>query len=108
MPALLLRAMLLVCLLLASASRLSAAPILIDFEGIADLTSLDGLIPGLTFTNTTVLQSGAVGGSLNEIDFPPQSGSNVVFDSGGVMRIDFAAPVDSFSAYFTYVAPLSI
>jgi hypothetical protein len=100
--------MLLVCVLLAPATRLSAAPILIDFEGIADLTSVDSLIPGVTFTNGTVLQSGAVGGSLNEIDFPPVSGTGVVFDGGGPVRIDFAAPIDLFSGYFTYVAPLSI
>ena len=99
------RTALLCALLLAFAPRLSAAPILVDFEGIADSTSVDNLIPELTFSNAVALQAGV---SLNELDFPPVSGSTVVFDAGGPMRIDFSAPIDLFSGYFTYVAPLVI
>jgi hypothetical protein len=100
-----LRVVVLVSVLVASPSRLFAAPIVIDFEGLDDLTSVGSLIPGVTFSNATVLTAGL---SLNEFDFPPRSGSNVVFDDGGAMRLDFAAPVLGFSAYFTYAAFVTV
>jgi hypothetical protein len=74
----------------------SAGPITIDFEGFTDSVSVGATIPGLTFTNATVLQAGV---SLNEFEFPPVSGSNVTFDDGGPMRIDFARPVYSVSGH---------
>src|SRR5438445_3289421 len=47
---------------------------LTDFEGLVDGTSVGSLIPGLVFTNATVLTAGI---SLNDFDFPPHSGKNV-------------------------------
>jgi hypothetical protein len=82
-----------------------ADPILIDFEGLADQTSITNQYPGLLFSDTTVLTAGI---SLNEHEFPPHSGHNVAFDDGGPVSILFDAPVLSFGAYFTYDVPLRL
>ena len=87
-----------------SANRASAGPI-IDFEEFADFEAVTTQLAGLTFSNATVLTAGQ---SLNELAFPPKSGSRVIFDDGGALRIDFVAPQDALSGYFTYVAPLVI
>jgi MYXO-CTERM domain-containing protein len=86
-------------------SLAQAVPITTNFEGFADGQTLSTQIAGLTFSNAMVLTAGI---SLNEIDFPPHSGVNVVFDSGGPLAIDFAAPVESFSAYFTHIFTLTL
>lgn len=86
----------------------SASPVLaepITFDAFDDSTVLGDLIPGLTFSNATV---GTAGVSFNEQELPPKSGANVIFDSGGPMRIDFAGPIVSFAAYFTYFVPLTL
>jgi hypothetical protein len=96
---------------LASAPLLHAGTVVIDFETfpdstpIADSTSITTQFPGLTFSNTTVLTAGI---TLNEFEFPPHSGSNVVFDDGGPISISFATPVLSFGGYFTYAEPLTL
>lgn len=82
-----------------------AAPIVIDFEDLNDSLYVGGSIPGLIFSNATVLTAGV---SLNEFDLPPSSGSNVVFDDGGGIRIDFAAPVFSVGGYFNYYSPVTL
>lgn len=95
-----------VCLAPATASQL-----VIDFESIADSTVLTNQLPGLSFSNATVLTST---GSLNGIDFPPFSGVAVGLDDGGPMLILFdlsdlgATEVTDFSVYVTYVAPVTI
>lgn len=95
---------LVVCLaVLALPSRAFAAPI--DFETLVDGVSLTDQLFGLTFSNATVLSAGI---SLNEFEFPPLSGSNVVFDDGGPMSIAFAAPLASFGGYFTYLTQLTL
>lgn len=77
----------------------------IDFESLNDLESVTDHFPGLAFSNTIVLTAGV---SLNEFDFPPHSGASVVSDDGGPITILFSSPALSFSAYFTYVVPLSV
>jgi hypothetical protein len=77
----------------------------IDFEGFADSTLLTNQIPGLTFSNAIILTAGV---SLDEFEFPPHSGANVVSDNGGPITIDFTNPVLSFAGYFTYLEPLSV
>lgn len=102
----LLRFALIAAVLFYAPSRAYAAPILIDFESLSEGTDVGSLLgPALTFSNATVLTAGT---SLNEIEFPPTSGANVVYDSGSPLRIDFAGGISSFSAYFTYIAPLTI
>jgi hypothetical protein len=82
-----------------------AAAIVIDFESFSDFDSVTTQIPGVTFANTTVLTAGI---SLNELDFPPASGTDVAFDDGGPVRIDFLNPLAAFAAKFTYAAPLTL
>jgi hypothetical protein len=77
----------------------------IDFEGLPDSTILTNQYPGLTFTNAIILTAGI---SLNEFELPPHSGVNVASDNNGPITIDFAAPVLSFSGYFTYLEPLTL
>jgi hypothetical protein len=86
-------------------ASLDAGTVTLDFEGFPDSTPLTTQYPGLTFTNTTVITAGI---SLNEFEFPPHSGSNVVFDDGGPISISFASPVLSFSGFFTNSVPLTL
>ncbi len=82
-----------------------AAPVTLDFEGFPDSTILATQYPGITFTNAIILTSGI---SLNEFEFPPHSGVNVVSDNAGPMTIDFSTPITSFGGYFTYLEPLTL
>lgn len=93
----------LLALWVSSTATVTAAQI--DFEDLADLDSVTNHYPGVLFTNATVLTAGI---SLNEFEFPPHSGGNVVIDDGGALRLTFTKPVKAFSAYFTYAAPLII
>lgn len=77
----------------------------INFDGLTDGTSVTNQFSGVTFSNATVLTAGV---SLDELEFPPKSGTNVVFDDGGFMSIDFATPLTSFSGFFTYAEQLTL
>jgi hypothetical protein len=82
-----------------------AASVTLDFEGFPDSAILTTQYLGVTFTNAIILTAGI---SLNEFEFPPHSGVNVVSDNGGPMTIDFSSPITSFSGYFTYLEPLTL
>lgn len=86
-------------------ARLFAAPIVIDFDTLGELEAVTTQFSGLTFSGATVLTAGS---SLNEFEFPPHSGSNVVFDDGGSIFVDFTTPIFGFGGFFTYVTPLTI
>ncbi|MDP2007950.1 MAG: PEP-CTERM sorting domain-containing protein [Rubrivivax sp.] len=92
------------CVLGGTLQSAHAAPVTYDFEQFGDGDSVAAQIAGLTFINGTVLTAGI---SLNEFDFPPASGANVVFDDGGVMEIQFSSPVFSVGGAFTYGTALS-
>src|SRR5579862_8498482 len=77
----------------------------IDFEGFPDSTPVTTQYAGLVFSNATIISAGT---SLNELEFPPTSGINVVFDDGGPMSITFLTPVTAFSAFFTYSEQLTL
>jgi hypothetical protein len=78
----------------------------LDFDtGLASEDLVISQFPGLTFTNAIALQSGV---SLNEFEFPPHSGEFVVGDHLDYLQIRFATPATEFSAYFTYVARLTL
>lgn len=77
----------------------------VNFEGFPDSTIITNQYAGITFTNAIILTAGI---SLNEFEFPPHSGVNVVSDNGGPITIDFSAPITSFSGYFTYLEPLTL
>jgi opacity protein-like surface antigen len=88
----------------ALAQAAHAAPVTQNFESFSDSEVLTTQIAGWTFSNAQVL---TVGLSLNELDFPPASGTNLLFENGQGMRIDFAAPVFSVAGFFTYLDGLS-
>jgi hypothetical protein len=90
--------------LLASPGLLSS-PIVIDFEGLSDGTFVTTQFSNLTFSNAVVSTAGI---SLNELEFPPESGSNVIVDFGGPISITFASPISSFGGFFTYLVPVTI
>ncbi len=76
---------------------------LVTFEGLSDNVSLSNEVPGLTFSGATVLTAGV---SLNEFDFPPKSGDNVVSALSGLLEITFLDLMDTVSGYFSYTNPL--
>jgi hypothetical protein len=84
-----------------------AETITIDFEGLNDSTAVSNqyFALGVNFSSATVL---TVGIGLNEFEFPPNSGVNVVFDDGGPISLSFITPVLSFGGYFTYLIPITI
>jgi hypothetical protein len=86
------------CLLLGS-SIASAGMMTIDFEGLGDGTVLGSQYPGVEFTNASVWTAGL---TLNELEFPPHSGTNVAADVAGPVTILFDTPVLNVSAFFTY------
>jgi hypothetical protein len=90
------------CLLLAGAPLRAST---IDFEGFGEFDLVTTEIPGLSFSNAVVFTAGS---SLNEFEFPPASGVNVIIDDGGPLRIDFAALIQGFGGYFTYALPLTL
>jgi hypothetical protein len=98
-----LRWFLLLLLLLFSTSLAKAD--VITFEGLSDGTAVTNQFSNLLFLNATV---GTAGISLNEFEFPPHSGNNVVFDAGGPMSISFAAPVTDVAGFFTYSTRITI
>jgi hypothetical protein len=92
-------------------STVKAVPITIDFESLVESDEVTTQFAdlGLLFSGATTLTSGAVGGGLNEIDFPPSSGVNVVYESGATgIRVDFANGATEVSGRFTYIAPLTM
>jgi hypothetical protein len=76
-----------------------ASSIVVDFESFTEGDAITNQIPGLTFTNATVITAG---NGLNEFENPPHSGANVVFEDGGEISIAFSTPVSDFAGYFTY------
>lgn len=99
-----LRSAVLVASLAFVATPVSAAPVTIDFESLTEFTDVGSLLADLTFTNAMVLTGGS---SVNELEFPPNSGNNVIYDTGPGIRIDFDAPVSSVSAYLTYLVAVT-
>jgi hypothetical protein len=92
-------------LLLIAVSTSAAKADTITFEGLTDGTTVTNQFSNLLFLNATIATAGI---SLNEFEFPPHSGSNVVFDSDGSMSISFLVPVTSVSGFFTYGTQLTV
>jgi len=90
---------------LLSLSVTEASAVQVDFEIFNDGEVVTNQISGLVFTNATAVSSGL---TLNEFEFPPRSGKNVVFDDGGPISIAFSNPISYFSAYFTYAEPIRL
>jgi hypothetical protein len=79
----------------------------LDFEGLSDGDTVTNqfVAQGVTVSNGTVLTAGV---SLNEFEFPPMSGSNVVSDDGGPLSFVFIVTMFSFAGFFTYVVPITV
>jgi hypothetical protein len=79
----------------------------IDFEDLPDSTVVTDQYQafGVRFTGATVITAGV---NLPEYEFPPHSGTNVIFDDGSPITVRFSEPVRDFAAHFTYVAPLTL
>ncbi len=92
-----------VLLLLCSASLAKADTV--TFEGLSDGTVVTNELANLVFVNAVVASAGV---SLNEFEFPPRSGSNIVFDNGGPLSISFLVPVTGVSGYFTYTTQITL
>lgn len=92
-------------LALAYCAHVAAQSTTINFESFADGEVLTSQVPGLAFSNAMVLSAGI---SLNEFEFPPSSGSNVIIAYGGALVIDFSMPVTSILVYATYAEPFTI
>jgi hypothetical protein len=99
-----LRSAVLVAALAFMATPVAAAPILIDFEALTE-GDTPGLLSGVTFDSAMVLTAGT---SLNEIEFPPSSGTNVVFNLLSELRLDFTDAVSQVGGYFTYTGTLTL
>ena len=93
------------CAAALASANVHASPVTIDFEVLADGATVTTQFAGVSFSNAIALQAGF---SLNELDFPPHSGSVVISDEGGPMTLLFSSPVTQVSAFFTYVAPLTL
>lgn len=80
----------------------------INFDSLQDGSNVTNqyILEGVTFRNAVALTAGF---SLNEIDFPPHSGSVAVGDNGlSALEIQFSKPTSQVSAWFTYGSPLSL
>ncbi len=90
--------------------KAEAAPVVIDFESLTDFEEVTNQFAadGVLFTGALAALSGVVGGSLNEVDFPPASGNAVIFGSGNDLRIDFLNGVSSVSGLFNYASAITL
>ena len=95
-------AVLALCLAFSAAAQ--ADTITIDFEGLGDYEGITTQYQSsdVVFTGATALVSGALGGTLNEIDFPPHSGDTVAFADLATLEVSFLRPVVRVVGYFTY------
>ena len=91
--------------ILAGASAIPAFAQSFTFDTFLDSTILTTQYGGATFANAIVLGTGV---TLNEFEFPPHSGSNVLSDNGGPIAVSFTSPISSFSGYFTYSVPVTV
>ena len=82
--------------------------IVINFDSLVDLEGVTNQFAaqGVRFTNATVLTAGI---SLNELEFPPQSGDKVVFDDGGPITVTFdPIPFLEVGGFFTHTVPITL
>lgn len=88
------------------ANGLNALAMTYDFEAFNDNYNLTNDMVGLTFSNSLVFSAGI---SLNEYDFPPHSGQNVVTpETGSDIYIAFDDPVSYIGAFFTFSDQLTL
>ncbi len=99
------RSVSILCVAVLWSISLSVSAVTIDFDDLNDLDSVTTQYDGVTFLNAAALTSGV---SLNEYEFPPLSGANVIFDALGPILIDFDTAVTDLSASFTYLTSITL
>jgi hypothetical protein len=87
---------------------LYASTITIGFDDLSE-----GTIVTNQYASSDVAVSGdpwvlTAGSLLDEIDFPPHSGTNVIADVNGPVTFSFAQPASSAGAWFTYTQELTV
>ena len=92
----------------AALASATASTVTHGFDGLGDLESLTTQIPGLTFNHALALVDGGLGGSLNELDFPPRSGAVVIIDDGAPIEIVLDSAATVIGAYFTYTTSITL
>jgi uncharacterized protein (TIGR03437 family) len=90
---------------LGAASQWAQAQTLLNFEGLTDGVAVTTQFAGITFSNAQVLTAGF---SLDQLEYPPHSGANVITDSGGPITITFTSAISAFSGFFTHSNPITI
>lgn len=89
--------------------RRASFAVVIDFETLADSESVTTQFAssGVNFSNAIALTAGL---SLNELEFPPHSGTTVVTDAGGgPLTILFGPNLFlDVGGFFTYLTPLTL
>lgn len=76
----------------------------IGFEGYMDSYALTDEIAGVSFSGGTVLTAGV---GLNEIDYPPTSGLNVLAALSGSLTVKSNVPISFVAANFTFADTLT-
>lgn len=82
----------------------AASAALVTFEGFSDGALLVNEVAGVSISGGTVLSAGI---GLNELDFPPNSGVNVLAALSGPLSFDFGVPMAA-SAYIVVSEQLSV
>jgi hypothetical protein len=79
----------------------------IDFEGMPDMALVTNQYAplGVNFQGGIILTAYS---SLNVIDFPPHSGSQVLGNKPFVISADFSTPVSYVGAWFTYTTQVNL
>lgn len=92
--------------LLVNTPTAEAVPVLLDFEDIPDLTSVEDFYSsyGVHFNDAISLTAGF---SLNEFDFPPSSGDVAIGDDWAPIEITFDNLTQDIYANFTYGSQLT-
>jgi hypothetical protein len=89
------------------ATEAGAVSITLDFENLSDSTVIGSsyALNGVTLSGGVIATAGI---SLNDFDFPPNSGTSVAIDATGPINLSFTTPISSFLGYFTYAEPLTV
>jgi hypothetical protein len=94
-----------------AAAPATAAPVLIEinFDSLLEGDLVTAQFDGVTFSGATVITSGAIGGGLNETDYPPHSDFNVVFNSDSEIQATFGPTgATHVGAFITYSEPVTM
>ncbi len=86
---------------------ITAQALTLDFEDLPEgtpVTDQYGSL-GLAFEHAITLTAGV---NLDDYDYPPHSGSNVLSDNGAPITLTFSTPAAFFSFYTTYGVPLTV